>query len=81
MKNGGGECFLKKIRLAILIATTIIFCILSDIYIAVSKQYMFSVSPWKLYHVGYTISIILLLVWYIYEIRLFLKERGEKKEK
>lgn len=73
---------MRKIRLVILIGFTVIFGVLLDIYIAIAKSTTFGVNPdnWKLDNLGVTFSIIILVGWYIYEIRLFFKERREKHE-
>lgn len=73
---------MNKIRLSILIGVTVILCILSDIYIAIVKSTIFGVNPdnWRLYHMGFIFSIIILFVWYIYEIHSFFEERGKKDE-
>lgn len=62
---------MKKIRLSILTRVTVIFCILSDSYIAIVKSTTFGVNPdnWRLYHVGFIFAIIILLIWYIYDLK------------
>ncbi len=64
-------------RRIILLCTTIIFGVLLDIH-AILEARVFPEHYWK-YNFWKIVSIIILIVWYICELWLLLKERDEKK--